>query len=666
MKKSTLIRTLSVFLCLVLLLAVPISAVGTVTVYVAGTNDFAAAWRVLELVNVERTKRGIAPLQMDSVLLDAAMQRGIELSVKYSHTRPNGTDGADIVAWRRIVGENIAAGQIDAEEVVADWMDSPGHRNNILSESFRSVGMGMFESGGVAYWVQLFDGGEPRAAEPSADSVSVVGAVDTNAELLSLFTRQKTDVMVQAGGGTFEIGDICLRNASWEYASVVLLKESLEYTVDDPSVATVQDGVITGVDIGATAVTVFVAGAPEASVVFNVTVTEEAPLPATPSVQVAGSTDMAAAWEVLDRINAERSAAKIAPLKMDRVLLDSALQRAAEIAFYYSYTRPDGSDCDTVVNWRRCFTENIATGHATPEEAVKGWMGASANKKEILDSNYSSAGVGVFTHNGKIFWVLQMDGGSVRAAERAEETTAQTIRVNVAEPYINLYTNSSAEISLEQNETYTFDDVWNRNVGWNYVSVHLLPEDLAGAVADPTVVRMVNGVLVPRAAGTTTVSVSIAGIPNVALEYTVNVAEKQARIATINGVDTEIVPGTTVELPAADAFYAQNRYGYRFTGWSCVNAADGTPVDCILNPQDLAASFVMPDADVVIRAEYLLVGDLDGDGSITSGDLLRLTRILAGAEKPHPAGDIDGDGGWNVGDLVNMRRYVAGTYTPNK
>ena len=117
------------------------------------------AREVLELVNKERAKRGVAPLRLSQALMDGAAIRAKELTQSFSHTRPDGRDCLTIIPSYTAAGENIAAGQRTPEDVVASWMQSPGHRENILDADFTEIGIGhAFQSGSMFghYWVQLF------------------------------------------------------------------------------------------------------------------------------------------------------------------------------------------------------------------------------------------------------------------------------------------------------------------------------------------------------------------------------------------------------------------------------------------------------------------------------------------------------------------------------
>ena len=126
------------------------------------TSEEAMADRVIELVNQERTSRGLQPLLKHDGLMVAAAARAKELSQRYSHTRPNGSECFTIL-WHLGIdygyaGENIAMGQRTPEIVMNDWMNSSGHRANILSENYDCIGVGYTMVDGHPYWVQLFTG----------------------------------------------------------------------------------------------------------------------------------------------------------------------------------------------------------------------------------------------------------------------------------------------------------------------------------------------------------------------------------------------------------------------------------------------------------------------------------------------------------------------------
>ncbi|MCD9877783.1 CAP domain-containing protein [Streptomyces guryensis] len=121
------------------------------------------AAQVVDLTNRERARAGLPPLATDPLLTTAAQAHSVDMVARafYSHTSPEGSRPWDRAAAagarQRSIGENIACGQRSPAEVVDGWMNSPGHRANILKPDFTHIGIG-FAGGGPAgmYWTQLF------------------------------------------------------------------------------------------------------------------------------------------------------------------------------------------------------------------------------------------------------------------------------------------------------------------------------------------------------------------------------------------------------------------------------------------------------------------------------------------------------------------------------
>jgi uncharacterized protein YkwD len=125
--------------------------------------------RVIALTNAFRQQNGLQPLTVNSKLNTAAQVHSQHMATEdfFSHTEPDGSQPWDRMtaagySWSQS-GENIAAGQTTPEEVVNDWINSPGHRANMLSPKFREIGVGYYElandTGNVNYhyyWTQVF------------------------------------------------------------------------------------------------------------------------------------------------------------------------------------------------------------------------------------------------------------------------------------------------------------------------------------------------------------------------------------------------------------------------------------------------------------------------------------------------------------------------------
>lgn len=119
-----------------------------------GSTSSEKAAQVIAQVNQERAQYGLGSLREDSELTRAACVRAQEIVQKFSHTRPDGSSWSTVSSAAS--GENIAKGYATVEKVMAAWMSSQGHRENILRESFTRIGVCAYTVDGVVYWVQLF------------------------------------------------------------------------------------------------------------------------------------------------------------------------------------------------------------------------------------------------------------------------------------------------------------------------------------------------------------------------------------------------------------------------------------------------------------------------------------------------------------------------------
>ena len=146
------------FMCLV---ALPTGAYAPVD-----NTATAFARRVLELTNVQRAKAGLPPLSFEERLNSSARWKAADMAKRnyFDHADGRGRDFIDRANdfgyrdWHYL-GENIAAGQSSPEEVVAEWMASPGHRKNILKREYREIGIAYAtepHSEYGRYWVQEF------------------------------------------------------------------------------------------------------------------------------------------------------------------------------------------------------------------------------------------------------------------------------------------------------------------------------------------------------------------------------------------------------------------------------------------------------------------------------------------------------------------------------
>ncbi|WGG43856.1 CAP domain-containing protein [Rossellomorea sp. DA94] len=118
--------------------------------------------KVVELTNQERAKQGLPALKVDAELSKVAREKSRDMQANnyFSHTSPTYGSPFDMMKQFGIeyssAGENIAMGQQTPEEVVQAWMNSEGHRKNIMSSNYTHIGVGYVENGN--YWTQQFIG----------------------------------------------------------------------------------------------------------------------------------------------------------------------------------------------------------------------------------------------------------------------------------------------------------------------------------------------------------------------------------------------------------------------------------------------------------------------------------------------------------------------------
>ena len=223
------------------------------------------AWYWDETDTKKLTFKNLKPLVYDYELEEMAMQRAAELAVSFDHVRPDGTScftifGDDYMA----IGENIAMGQRTAEEVFQDWSETndnymgQGHRRNMLSDKFTSVGIGhAVATGGMHFWVQEFRAPTSSAkyTEPCEKfiPVSIDMSSSTPFSLYSYaFSHDAIDVDKSA-----EIPETYISFPTiFSFSTSDFKLNNVTYSVADTSVAVVKNNTIYGISTGQTMLTI--------------------------------------------------------------------------------------------------------------------------------------------------------------------------------------------------------------------------------------------------------------------------------------------------------------------------------------------------------------------------------------------------------------------------
>lgn len=244
------------------------------TVSIKTDKKYDAAWEVLAIVNEERANNGLDPLVMNESLLESAMQRAGECALNFSHTRPDSSSVFELNSL--IYGENIAAGDTTAKGVMNTWMNSQGHKENILTKSFKTIGIGCVVHNGTYYWTQCFGSSSDTAdcAKPANSSSiqSVSFAIDEFSDAVTgnstqfssgsqkyHFTDFKVDVPSKVEEESKVTASVYVGNAGASYLSAKLENDSnIKWKSSDEKIAKVNSkGVITGVTNGNAEITAY-------------------------------------------------------------------------------------------------------------------------------------------------------------------------------------------------------------------------------------------------------------------------------------------------------------------------------------------------------------------------------------------------------------------------
>ena len=267
-----------------------IYASATGTLNISGTQNYTYASQVITLLNEQRVNNGLSPLTADSTLTAAAMQRAAETVIYFSHTRPDGSrcftafDGA----WR---GENIAAGQADPDEVITGWMNSTGHRKNILEANYTGVGVGCFNYKGINFWVQCFSDITADGAERTG-TASATAAVSASTNYINMSGRLAENTFSSAGETTtFTVSN---NNVGWTYITATVDSSSFNYSSSSSAAKVDPTGNVTVAGGGTAIIT---AATKKGSLSVSDTLTSTAPS-LTPSITsiTAGSGKVDLSW----------------------------------------------------------------------------------------------------------------------------------------------------------------------------------------------------------------------------------------------------------------------------------------------------------------------------------------------------------------------------------
>lgn len=271
----------------------------TLTIQIPGTFDTGSTRQMLEDINDLRannawywdetdteqiTVSNLQPLVYDYELERVAMQRAAELAIVYAHTRPNGTRCFTAYTDRLLAGacgENIAYGYTSANAVFTGWAEEnepysgQGHRRNMLSSSFRSVGIGCYEYDGILFWTQEFSSVVTGADPDPLESVASIEVLKENIEGPAP-SQSRIDLMAGEYIDLSEIG-LSVEDVNSPRLTVSCVVPEENYSVADTSIAEINEGKLVAVAEGETILSVSAYGV-DAEIPVYVRATNEIPL----------------------------------------------------------------------------------------------------------------------------------------------------------------------------------------------------------------------------------------------------------------------------------------------------------------------------------------------------------------------------------------------------
>lgn len=363
----------------------------------------------------------------------------------------------------------------------------------------------------------------------------------------------------------------------------------------------------------------------------------------TVTFSVVGTENYDYAYEVLRLTNEARAKVGAAPLTMDASLLESAMQRAAECAIYYSHTRPDGSSCFSAVNrgyWSA--GENIAIGYDSAEAVATGWINSEGHYANMISTSFSCIGIGCYkASNGTLCWVQLFTDGSATDPQKSGSNSA-TRSISALSSNLSLV-GESMVVASGSNSTLVIN---NTNITYRYCK-HTISPDCFTYFSDNTAVATVNanGTVTAVDVGTATITATMKSAPS--LKITAQVRVNKSSTLTFN--DDQSVTGIPLGATAGDYYMydVTDPYG------NLLMYDDAITTGCYIY-------------NGYIPYKVIVKGDINGDYNVNSTDFTLVRRQYLGMYSmcifQSRAADVNSDGLINSTDFVQIRKHFLGLY----
>ncbi|MBR6100885.1 MAG: CAP domain-containing protein [Ruminococcus sp.] len=274
------------------------------------------------------------------------------------------------------------------------------------------------------------------------------------------------------------------------------------------------------------------------------------------TLKVSGTYYYDSAQKMLSLVNAERTAKGVGTLTLDKELTAAAMQRAAEISVDFDHYRPNGELCFTVSD--KAGGENIAAnGSLNAGGAFDQWKNSSGHYSNMINKDFKSTGIGVFSYGGYVYWVQIFGWDSASQTETQSSRTAVTANVEVLIGSSSLYFGSGGK-TLKSYSDYTASsntyntkpgasislEVYRANPGWGQVVAKFDASGFNWTSSNAAVAAVdANGKVTAKAAGTAVITAA---------------SKSGDAKATLNIK----VAGTTVNLSKAEVTLSATNFTY--------------------------------------------------------------------------------------------------------
>ena len=266
------------------------------------------------------------------------------------------------------------------------------------------------------------------------------------------------------------------------------------------------------------------------------------------TVNISGIYDYSGPQEMMQYINEERQKVGVGTLTLDADLTDAAMQRAAEIAYYFSHTRPDNTKCYTVNS--RTMGENIAAGNSTAKGTYTQWYYSQGHYENMVRARFTNIGIGHFTHRGTDYWVQMFSTDRTKKTENRTGYTPVKTQIKIVEKSMSALQfnggNENDELILDKTLKLEVGAV---NEGWPYAYCTFDADSFVWSSSDTSVATVDSeGLVVPAGPGEVTITAKV-GNTSTSMKFRIGKDIYKAEVAGLETVEytgSEHTPDITV------------------------------------------------------------------------------------------------------------------------